>query len=601
MIRFCKTAAALLLAALCAASVQAAAAPPKTLHMFLTTQETAIDPAVASDIATMSLIENVFDPLLRYDYLARPLKLIPQTAASLPEVTDGGRTYTVHIRPGIYFADDPAFGGKKRELVAADYIYSMKRVLDPKVRASQIAEVEPYVIGAEEAATRARKENHFDYDAPIEGLRVLDRYTFQVRLKQPLYIFIYSFADCRITCAVAREVSERYGDDIGSHPVGTGPWRLTFWKRTSKMVFERNPNYREEHWDGQPNADDTRGQEIRSALEGRSIPMIDRVEISIIEETQPRWLSFLNEEMNLLFLMPEEFAYQAIPNNKLARNLERRGIQMERQPTLDLTYGYFNMDDPVVGGYTPEKVALRRAMSLSYKIEDEIAILRKGQAIPAETPYAPGVAGYDPDFHTTANDYDPARAKALLDMYGYLDRNGDGWREMPDGSPLVVHMYSTPTSADQQYDELWKRSFDDIGIRLEIIKGKWPDLLKSARLGKLQFWRLGGTAAAPDADTWLTSLWGKNPENNLARFKLPAYDALYEQARLLPDSPERTKLYQQMAKLVVAYVPWRINVHRIRTSMWYPQLIGYTRSPLLTYNFWKYVDIDDNVPRMAAR
>jgi len=592
---------ALVLASLLPGASDGQARPEKVLRYAFEIAETSFDPQRISDVYSNIANQGMFEPPLGYDYLARPLKLIPQTAASLPEVTDGGRTYTVHIRPGIYFADDPAFGGKKRELVAADYIYSMKRVLDPKVRASQIAEVEPYVIGAEEAATRARKENHFDYDAPIEGLRVLDRYTFQVRLKQPLYIFIYSFADCRITCAVAREVSERYGDDIGSHPVGTGPWRLTFWKRTSKMVFERNPNYREEHWDGQPNADDTRGQEIRSALEGRSIPMIDRVEVSIIEETQPRWLSFLNEEMNLLFLMPEEFAYQAIPNNKLARNLERRGIQMERQPTLDLTYGYFNMDDPVVGGYTPEKVALRRAMSLSYKIEDEIAILRKGQAIPAETPYAPGVAGYDPDFHTTANDYDPARAKALLDMYGYLDRNGDGWREMPDGSPLVVHMYSTPTSADQQYDELWKRSFDDIGIRLEIIKGKWPDLLKSARLGKLQFWRLGGTAAAPDADTWLTSLWGKNPENNLARFKLPAYDALYEQARLLPDSPERTKLYQQMAKLVVAYVPWRINVHRIRTSMWYPQLIGYTRSPLLTYNFWKYVDIDDNVPRMAAR
>src|SRR6185312_17430718 len=294
-----------------------------------------------------------------------------------------------------------------------------------------------------------------------------------VRLKQPLFVFVYNFADCRITCAVAREVAEKYGDDLGSHPVGTGPWRLAFWKRSSKMIFERNPNFREERFDAEPNADDARGQAIAAQLKGRRIPMVDRIEISVIEETQPRWLAFLNGEMDLLWMVPEEFAYQAFPNNRLAPALARQGVQMQQAPMLDLTYAYFNMDDPVVGGYTAEKVALRRAIALSYKVEDEIAILRKGQAIPAQTPYSPGVAGYDPDFRTGANDYDPVRAKELLDMFGYVDRDGDGWRDQPDGSPLVLHRYSTPIEADQQFDELWKRSLDDIGIRMEVIKGKW--------------------------------------------------------------------------------------------------------------------------------
>src|SRR4029078_1034171 len=167
----------------------------------------------------------------------------------------------LHVKPGIYFLDDPAFNGRKRELVAADFIYAMKRVLDPKVRASQLGEIEPYVVGADVAAEKARKANKFDYDAPIEGLKVLDKYTFQVKIKKPQYVFIYNFADCRITCAVAREVAEKYGDDIGSHPVGTGPWGLRLWKRSSKMVFERNPNFREEFFDGEPDADDARGQE----------------------------------------------------------------------------------------------------------------------------------------------------------------------------------------------------------------------------------------------------------------------------------------------------------------------------------------------------
>jgi ABC-type transport system substrate-binding protein len=508
----------------------------------------------------------------------------------MPEISADGTTYTLRVKPGIFFADDPVFKGKKRELVAADFVYSMKRLLDPKVRASQQGEIEPYIVGAEEAATRARKENRLDYDAPIEGLKVLDRYTFQVKLRQPQFVFIYNFADCRITCAVAREVAEHYGEDFGAHPVGTGPWKLGFWKRGSKMVFERNPGFREEHFDEE--ATDERGREILAKMKGRRLPMLDRVEVSIIEETQPRWLSFLNGEMDLIFLVPEEFAYQAFPNNKVAANLARRGIRMEQLPALDLTFNFFNMRDPVVGGYTPEKVALRRAISLSYKTADEINIIRKGQAIPAQTPYPPGVAGYDPGFRTTANDYDVPKAKALLDMFGYVDRDGDGWREMPDGSPLTINFNSTPTARDAQFDELWKRSLDDIGVRLNIIKGKWPDILKAARIGKVQFWQLGNSSSMPDADSSLSSLYSVNEEGNLAKFKLPEYDRLYEKARALPDGPERTRLYQEMTKLVVAYAPWRVNTHRIRTDMWYPPVVGYRRSPMLTYNFWKYIDVE---------
>jgi ABC-type transport system substrate-binding protein len=298
----------------------------------------------------------------------------------------------------------------------------------------------------------------------------------------------------------------------------------------------------------------------------------------------------------MIFLVPEEFAYQAFPNNKIAPHLAKRGIAMEQLPALDLTYNFFNMNDPVVGGYTPEKVALRRAISLSYKTADEINIIRKGQAVAAEAPYSPGVAGYDPNFHTTAGEYDIAKAKALLDMFGYVDRDGDGYREMPDGSPLVLKFNSTPTARDQQIDELWKRSMDDIGIRISIRKAKWPDLLKEAYAGKLQFWQLGGSAAAPDADTWLTSLYGPNSgmKGNFANFRLAEYDRLYEKAKMMPDTPERTKLYQQMAKIVVAYAPWKVNVHRILTDMWYPWLIGFRRPPVQGNHFWKYLDIDES-------
>jgi ABC-type transport system substrate-binding protein len=576
-----------------ASQASLAADPDKVFRYAFPIAETSLDPQKSSDLYSSLINSAMFDTPLKYDYLARPLKLKPNTLASMPEISADGLTYTLRVKPGIYFNDDPAFNGKKRELVAEDYVYTMKRLLDPKMAAPLLAEVEGYIVGSDEALAKARKDNRLDYDAPIEGLKALDRYTWQVKLTQPFYNFIYNFADCRASCAVAREVVERYAADIGGHPVGTGAYRIAFWKRSSKLVFEPNPNFREEYFDGEPAPDDAEGQAILAKLKGKRMPSIGRIEVNIIEETQPRWLSFLNGEMDLISIVPNEFANVATPNNKLAPNLARRGIMMSQVPALDLSFSYFNMEDPIVGGYAPEKVALRRAITLAYNVRDDIAILRKNQAIPANTPYSPGVSGYDPAFRTTANEYSVPKAKALLDMFGYVDRDGDGYRENPDGTPLVLKSNSTPTAVDQQQDELWKRSMDDIGIRITFRKAKWPDLLKESTAGKLMMWTLGGAASAPDADTWLSSLYGPNTgTTNRARFKLAEYDRLYEKARVMPDNEERTRVYQAMAKLVVAYAPWKLNVHRIYTDMWYPHVIGYRRPLVQNNNFWKYIDID---------
>ncbi|MEO7744479.1 MAG: ABC transporter substrate-binding protein, partial [Usitatibacter sp.] len=583
------------------APAKAGAQLPKVLRYAFDDAETTADPQKVSDIYSIFVISAIFDSPLDYDYLARPLKLKPVTVEALPVVTDGGRTFTLKVKPGIYFDDDPAFKGQKRELTAADYVYSMKRAMDPRLSSPLLGEIEGKILGSEAMLATARKAGRLDYDAPFEGIKALDRYTWQVKLSEPSYIFTFNFADCRLTCAVAREVVEMYGDDVGAHPIGTGPYRMAFWKRSSKMVFERNPNFREEYFDGEPAPGDERAAEILRQQKGKRLPMIDRVEAYVVEETQPRWLAFLNGDFDLMFKVPEEFAYQAMPNNKLAPGLARKGIAMEQVPALDLTFNYFNMDDPVVGGYTPEKVALRRAIVLAYKTQDEIAIIRKGQAIQATTPYSPGVAGYDPNFRTTAGEYDVAKAKALLDMFGYVDRDGDGYREMPDGSRFEIKSNSTPTHRDQQLDELWKRSMDDIGVRISFRKAKWPDLLKESDAGKLMFWQLGGNASAPDADTWLQTLYSPNAgfKGNRSRFRHPEYDRLYEQARVMPDSPERTRLYQQMAKIVVAYAPLKLNTHRILTDMWYPWVIGFRRPLSLGNHFWKYMDID--LGRMPAR
>ena len=568
--------------------------PEKVLRYAFEVAETSFDPQKVSDVYSTIANNAMFDTPLCYDQLARPAKLIPNTLAAMPEVSADYRTFTLRVRPGIYFDNHVAFAGKKRELTAVDYVFTIKRLFDPRLSAPQLSEVEGYIVGSEEFLARIRNSGKMDYDTPIEGLKVIDRYTFQIKLNEPKPNWIYNFADCRVSCAVAREVAEKYGDDIGSNPVGTGAYRLKSWKRSSKMVFEPNPNYREEYYAAEPTADDSEGNAILAKLKGRRVPMIGRIEVSVIEERQPRWISFINKEFDVLWRMPEDVAQQAVPNRQLAPNLVKQGIRAELVPALDLAFLYFNMKDPIVGGYTPEKVALRRAISLAYRSQDEIDIVQKGLAILAHTPYSPGVAGYDANFRTSASEYNPAKAQALLDMYGYIDRDGDGYREMPDGTPLTLKSNSTPTEKDRTVDELWLRSMDAVGIRIDVRKGKWPDLLKESNAGKLMMWFLGGSASQPDADTWLQSLYGPNCgfKGNRACFQLKEYDAAFEKAERMPDSPERTKLYQEMARLMVAYAPWKINMHRIMTDMWYPYVIGFRRPLVQTENWWKYVDID---------
>ena len=164
------------------------------------------------------------------------------------------------------------------------------------------------------------------------------------------------------------------------------------------------------------------------------MPMVDRVEIAVIEEPQPRWLAFLSDEQDVVERIPDQFCEQALPNNKLAPNLAKRGIQMVRYQRNDVSVSYFAMEHPVVGGYTPDKVALRRAIALAVDVEREIRLARYGQAIPAQSHVAPQVWGYDPAFKSEMSEFDRAKARALLDLYGYVDRDGDGWREQPDGT-----------------------------------------------------------------------------------------------------------------------------------------------------------------------
>jgi ABC-type transport system substrate-binding protein len=574
-----------------------APAAPKVLRYAFNAGETGFDPAQINDLYSRVITAHIFEGLYTYDHLARPSKVKPLTADGMPVSSPDFRVWTVKIKPGIYFADDPAFKGKKRELVAQDYVYAMKRFADPALKSPMWPglELDRHTGLNELRAEAVKNKKPFDYDREIAGVRALDRYTLRFEVAEPRPRFIDGLASSGTFGAVAREVIEAYGDDISAHPVGTGPFVLRQWRRGSQIVLEKNPGYREMTYDAEPAADDAEGQAILARLKGRRIPMIDRVEVSIINESQPRWLSFINHEFDLIERVPPEFVNLAMPNGKVAPNLEKEGVRGYRIVSTTGTMTYFNMEDPTVGGYTPEKVALRRAVGLGTDVEREIRIVRRGQGVRAQSPIVPGTTGFDPAYQSENGEYDVAKAKALLDLFGYVDKNGDGWRDLPDGKPLVLALASQPDPLSRQFNELFKRNMDALQIRSRFVTGNWPDQLKGARAGKLMMWSVGMSATTPDGQGALGQLYGpESGSGNLSRFKNKRFDEIYERMQAIPDGPERLALFDEAKRIATVYMPYKFHIYMVITDLTQPWVIGYRR-PVFWREYWQYIDIDPSL------
>ncbi len=569
----------------------------KALRLTFSTAETGFDPVKVSDYYSGLVISAIFDPLLTYDYLARPAKVAPNVATALPRITDDGKTYTLTIRPGIYFTPDPAFKGlpqNMRELTAADYVYSIKRFLDPKNRSPYAFLFEGKIVGLDKLAAEAKKSGRFDYDAAVPGLETPDRYTLCIRLTETDFNFSHVLA-FGLVGAVAREAIAAYGDDTNAHPVGTGPYLLKRYVRSSKIVLEKNPGFRELLWHAEPGSD-AADQQIAARMKGKKLPQIDRVEISVMDEAQSRWLAFQRRETDIEYQLEELAPKFMSLEGRLKPEYASQGIRMDRSVDAEIIYLFFNTQEKIgnelnpLGGFSREKIALRRAIAMAYNVDDQIKIIRKGQAIRAHYPIPPGVAGHEP-LYRSGIAYDPRLANALLDKFGYR-RGADGYRRQPDGNLLIIKYYSTPTERDRQFDELMKRSLDSIGVRMEIRKDRFAELIKLADQCRLMMKHSAWIADYPDGDNFMQLLYGPNAgQTNSACYRSPEYDKRYEKSRRMPDGPQRNQLYREMTRQMEADTAWLLTDSRYRNMLLHSYVAGYKKSAV-NMSEWMYMDLE---------
>ena len=584
---------AALAAAVTCGKAQAAADPAKVLRI-ASSDIVSLDPQQGNDLYSTRIASHIFEALYDFDYFATPAKVIPNTAEALPEVTDDGKTWTMRLKKGIFFADDPVFKGKPRELVAEDYVYSIKRHLDPNLRNGGNPALTELIVGARAVVDAARKPgSKMNYDTPIEGLRTIDRYTLQIRLHSPDYTLLERMAVLPMM-AVAREAVEAAGADVMTRPVGTGPYRLVEWRKASRLVLEANPKYRTIRY---PESSNPQHKALVDAMRGKTLPQIGRIEVSIIEESQPELLAFMQADLDLMLLGGDD-AKRVLDNGKLKPELVKKGIQHLRFGAPSVTFTYFNLDDPVVGGYSSAQVALRRAIAMGFDIDEAIRVLYAGNALPANQLLPPGVNGHDPTLPPRSI-YDPAGARALLDRFGFKDIDGDGYRETPDGKPLTLVRGTLPESWYRDADTLWKKNMDAIGIRMQINQQTFAELLNQMRAGRLQMFNLGYRSLEPSGYLILQTLWSKERrDTNPSQFKRPAYDAAYEAFLRTPAGPERTALARKMSEISQAWVPMILHTYGVGNVICYPWVLGYWPSPF--GGSWKYADVDIARRKTAA-
>ena len=533
------------------------------------------DPVTSADVPSANAIYKVYEGLYEYRYLARPYTVRPNLAESLPEVSPDGLTYTFRLRKGVRFADDPCFpGGKGREVTAEDFAYSWKRVADVKTKSNCFWIFEDRIAGIN-AYHEASIQRQVSYDEPIEGFKALDRYTLQVKLTQPYPQLIWVLT-MSYTFVVPREAVEYYGNEFLNHPVGTGAYVVGDWKfRNYGITYVRNPNYHGDTYPTQGEPGDREKGLLADA--GQPLPFVNEVRQFVISDTSTEWLVFLAGQLGQSGISKDNFNAVISGQKELTPELRARGIRLEKAPQLWTTYIGFNMEDPVVGmskdpAENERHRKLRKALCHTIDIAKYCEFYNDRQ-MPANSPIPPGMAGYEPK-KPLPYPFDLNRAKKLLAEAGYPEgKDPQTGRRLQ----LTVELGNASDPEERQSIDLLGSFFASIGVELVPSYNNWPEFLKKMERKQQQMFRLGWVADYPDAENYLQLFYTKSisPGPNHTNYSNPKFDALFEKARQMQDTPERTALYEQCVDIVLDDCPWIILTYPLAFGLQQPWFKNY--------------------------
>ena len=583
-----------------------------------------LDPATAYNTRAHAITGAVYDTLLKYHFLKRPLELMPGLARRLPEVTalpDGRVRYRFELREDLLYANDECFeltapGSRTREVVSADVEFQLLRIADPEV-GSPVIEPFSNIDGFQEFSERlaARREadpgfktrpvqEQYAEVGGISGIDSSSRYVLDVTLHRPYPQILYWFA-MEFSTPVPWEAVEYYDGAEGrprfdDHPVGTGPYVLAEYHKQSRYVLERSENWygvRHPEWNAPAATFPLEGDEDDRAsgrldYAGRSLPFIDRVEVRREKEDIPRFNKFIQGYYDASGVIKESFD-KVVHEDGLSPEMESRGMSLDKAVALDVFYIGFNFDDPVVGRAGGDRSRkLRQAMSLAIDVEEFTRVFMNGRGLPAQTPIPPGIFGYDPDYVNPYRQVDFDHAKRLMSEAGY-----PGGIDPATGEPLRLTFDSSDTTTAglirvKFYIEAWKR----LGIDMRIEATNYNQFLEKLRNGAHQVFQAGWVADYPDSENFLFLLWSEMGQSlhggpNATNFSNADFDRLFLSMKTRENGPQRMSEIREIRTILERERPWIELFHREDYSLYH----GWVRNvkPMgISAPTYQYRDID---------
>jgi oligopeptide transport system substrate-binding protein len=543
------------------------------------------DPINASDRYSGNETGKVYEGLFEFHPLKRPYELMPNLAESLPVVSPDGLTYVFKIRKGVLFHDSPAFkDGIGREMKASDIIYSIKRLADPKLNAKGWWLLDDRLVGLNEWRTKNSTTETTNYEEEIEGLKKLDEYTLQIKLKKPYPQFLYALA-MPYTFIVAREAVEHFGKEFLNYPVGTGAFVLPRFEQSSMITYVRNPKFRDKFYPSEGEEGDDKLGLLADA--GKKIPLIDKITVHIVVESQPKWLSFMKAKDDLLEVKDVNIQQTINSKKELKDEHKEKGIRLIMKPMLDVTYLAFNHEEPIF-----KNRKLRQAMNLAFDRTTYNRLFHENTAFDAHGPVPPGLGGQTKEFKNPYVKYDLEQAKKLLAEAGYPGGKG---------LPTIVVQTRSDTISRQQI-EFFEKCMEKIGINIDAGTNTWPELVNKVTKKQHQMYTMAWGADYPDAENFLGLLYCPNqaPGSNGANYCNSDFDAIYKQATIMQDSPERTTLYEKLNEMVALDAPWIFGFHRTDIYLAQAWLKNFKHMEF-NHSQFQYLNVDLEVKRQLSK